>query len=195
MLGRPCNGCCYYFTGKFQSRIPNDSKQLSEKIRFKLQPILESEAVAFSVVHLDAHAVDELNILNASIRAMQECIIDLTVQPKSIIVDGNSPFIPRSGIKQRVGRKFTSHEITILNNIKSTSIIKGDSLYRSIAAASILAKTHRDAYMDQIHEEFPMYNWKKIKDTQLKNIEKLYVNTELLNTTACPFDFYQNNMN
>ncbi|MBQ0907902.1 ribonuclease HII [Flavobacterium sp. F-328] len=162
-LAGPVTAAAIILPPNFKHELLNDSKQLSEKTRLKLQPILESAAVAFSVVHLDAPAVDELNILNASIRAMQECIIGLTVQPKSIIVDGNSPFIPKGGIKQRVGRLFTTHEIETLNNIKNTSIIKGDSIYRSIAAASILAKTYRDAYMDKIHEEFPMYNWKKNK--------------------------------
>ncbi|MGZ9676617.1 ribonuclease HII [Flavobacterium sp. GNP001] len=162
-LAGPVTAAAIILPPNFKHELLNDSKQLSEKTRLKLQPILESEAITFSVVHLDAPAVDELNILNASIRAMQECIIALTVKPKSIIVDGNSPFIPKGGIKQRVNRPFTTHEIEILNNIKSTSIIKGDSIYRSIAAASILAKTYRDAYMEQIHEEFPMYNWKKNK--------------------------------
>jgi ribonuclease HII len=87
--------------------------------------------------------VDEINILNASIKAMQECILKLNPIPNYIIVDGNR-FKP-------------------INNIPFSTIVKGDSKYLSIAAASVLAKTYRDEYMNTIHEEFPMYNWKKNK--------------------------------
>jgi ribonuclease HII len=87
--------------------------------------------------------IDEINILNASIKAMQECILRLNPTPSYIIVDGNR-FKP-------------------INNIPFSTIIKGDSKYLSIAAASVLAKTYRDEYMNKIHEEFPMYNWKQNK--------------------------------
>jgi ribonuclease HII len=99
--------------------------------------------VSFSVTHLDPLIIDDINILNASIRAMQESIVKLNPTPEYIIVDGNR-FKP-------------------IMNIPHACIIKGDSKYLSIAAASILAKTYRDAYMERIHEEYPMYNWKQNK--------------------------------
>ena len=121
----------------------NDSKKLSEKVRIKLRPIIEEIAVDFAFTYINPIIIDEINILNASIKAMQESIIKLSPQPNFIIVDGNR-FKP-------------------LNEIPYKTIIKGDSLFLSIAAASILAKTYRDDYMDLIHEEYPMYNWKKNK--------------------------------
>ena len=94
---------------------------------------------------------------------MQECITKLNPLPNYIIVDGNSPLIPKEGIKNKGGNLFTDSEIELLLSIPNTSIIKGDSKYMSIAAASVLAKTYRDEYMNRIHEEFPMYNWKQNK--------------------------------
>jgi ribonuclease HII len=116
---------------------------LSEKNREILKPILETEAVSYAVTHLEPKIIDEINILNASIKAMQESIMKLNPIPIYVIVDGNR-FKP-------------------IANIPHSCIIKGDSKYMSIAAASVLAKTYRDEYMDQIHEEFPMYNWKQNK--------------------------------
>ncbi len=121
----------------------NDSKKLSEKTRERLRPIIEEVAVSFAVTHIEPNIIDEINILNASILAMQESIKKLNPLPIYIIVDGNR-FKP-------------------VNNIPFSTIIKGDSKYLSIAAASILAKTNRDEYMNRIHEEFPMYNWKQNK--------------------------------
>jgi ribonuclease HII len=96
-------------------------------------------------------------------KAMQESILMLKPLPEYIIVDGNRPLNGKLGMKQKTGKIFTNEEIKILKSIPSTSIIKGDSKYLSIASASVLAKTYRDEYMDKIHEEFPMYNWKKNK--------------------------------
>lgn len=96
-------------------------------------------------------------------KAMQECVLQLNPLPEYIIVDGNRPLNGKLGMKQKTGRTFTTTEIELLKSIPSTSIIKGDSKYLSIAAASVLAKTYRDEYMDKIHEEFPVYNWKKNK--------------------------------
>lgn len=121
----------------------NDSKKLSELTRDKLRPIIEELALSYKVVHLEPEIIDEINILNASIKAMQNCIIQLDPVPNYIIVDGNR-FKP-------------------VQNIPYSCIVKGDSKYLSIAAASVLAKTYRDEYMNRIHEEFPMYNWKKNK--------------------------------
>ena len=127
----------------FKNGIINDSKQLSEKKRNLLKPIIENEAITFSYAHIFPTKIDTINILNASILAMHKSIEQLKIVPEFIIVDGNR-FKPFS-------------------DIPFETIIKGDSLYTSIAAASVLAKTYRDAYMEEIHKEFPMYNWKKNK--------------------------------
>lgn len=141
----------------------NDSKQLNEKTRENLKPIIEEIAISFSVTHLEPLLIDEINILNASIKAMQECVLKLDPQPEYIIVDGNAPFIHKNGLKNKGGKIYTAAEIEILSSLPSTSIVKGDAKFMSIAAASVLAKTYRDEYMNRIHEEFPMYNWKKNK--------------------------------
>ncbi len=141
----------------------NDSKLLSEKNRKLLQPIIEQHAVSFSVTHIEPLIIDEINILNASLKAMQECILKLNPTPIYIIVDGNRPLISKNKMIYTSGKIFSDAEIEKLLSILSTSIIKGDSKYLSIAAASILAKTYRDDYMNLIHEEFPMYNWKQNK--------------------------------
>lgn len=162
-LAGPVTAAAVLLPENFQNELLNDSKQLSEKAREKLRPIIEQECISFAVTHLEPLVIDEINILNASIKAMQESILKLDPRPVSIIIDGNSPFIPKGGIKNRGGKLFTYAEIEILNSIPNTSIVKGDSKYMSIAAASVLAKTYRDEYMNRIHEEFPMYNWKKNK--------------------------------
>ncbi|WKL43062.1 ribonuclease HII [Flavobacterium sp. ZE23DGlu08] len=162
-LAGPVTAAAVILPSDFQNSTLNDSKQLSEKAREKLRPIIEQECISFAVTHLEPLIIDEINILNASIKAMQESILKLDPKPESIIVDGNSPLIPKGGIKNRGGKIFTDAEIEILNSIPNTSIIKGDSKFMSIAAASVLAKTYRDEYMNRIHEEFPMYNWKQNK--------------------------------
>ncbi|MDD2673991.1 ribonuclease HII [Flavobacterium petrolei] len=162
-LAGPVTAAAVLLPENFQNELLNDSKQLPEKAREKLRPIIEQECISFAVTHLEPLVIDEINILNASIKAMQESILKLDPRPLHIIVDGNSPFIPKGGIKNRGGKIFTDAEIEILNSISNTSIIKGDSKYMSIAAASVLAKTYRDEYMNIIHEEFPMYNWKQNK--------------------------------
>jgi len=162
-LAGPVTAAAVILSHDFENEILNDSKQLSEKTREKLRPIIEQQAICFAVTHLDHEVIDEINILNASIKAMQESILKLNPQPEYIIVDGNSPLTPKGGIKNRGGRIFTDLEIELLNSIPNTSIVKGDSKFMSIAAASVLAKTYRDDYMNKIHEEFPMYNWKQNK--------------------------------
>jgi len=142
-LAGPVTAAAVILPENFELDLLNDSKQLSEKIRERLKPIIEEKAISFSVTHLNPLVIDEINILNASIKAMQESIIKLNPTPLYIIVDGNR-FKP-------------------VNNIPYTTIVKGDSKFMSIAAASVLAKTYRDEFMDKIHEEFPMYNWKKNK--------------------------------
>ena len=162
-LAGPVTAAAVILPYDFENIILNDSKQLSEKIRERLRPIIEQQAISFAVAHLGPIEIDNINILNASIKAMQECVLKLHPLPEYIIVDGNSPFIRTKGIKNSSGKIFTSLEIDILTSIPTSSIVKGDAQFMSIAAASVLAKTYRDEYMNRIHEEFPMYNWKQNK--------------------------------
>jgi ribonuclease HII len=142
-LAGPVTAAAILLPKNFRLDGLNDSKQLSEKSRQKLKYRIEEEAITFAVTHVTPNIIDEINILNASIAAMHQSIEKLHPKPEFIIVDGNR-FKP-------------------IQNIPFTTIIKGDSKFMSIAAASVLAKTYRDEYMDSIHEEFPMYNWKKNK--------------------------------
>jgi ribonuclease HII len=142
-LAGPVTAAAVILPENFENKILNDSKQLSERTREKLRPIIEEQAVSFAVTHLEPVVIDEINILNASIKAMQESILNLNPKPEYIIVDGNR-FKP-------------------VLDIPHSCIIKGDAKFMSIAAASVLAKTYRDEYMNRIHEEFPMYNWKQNK--------------------------------
>ncbi len=138
-LAGPVTAAAVILPFSFENEMLNDSKVLSEKKRELLRPIIEQEAVTFAFCHVFEGEIDKINILNASITAMQRSIKQLQPQPEFIIVDGN---------------KFKPY-----GNTPYETIIKGDGKYLSIAAASILAKTYRDDYMAKIHEEFPMYNW------------------------------------
>lgn len=121
----------------------NDSKKLSEAKRIKLAEEIKSNALCYAIRFVDNNRIDEINILNASIEAMHLCIQELAVRPLHIIIDGN---------------RFKPFE-----DIPYTTIVKGDSKYQSIAAASILAKTARDEYMLKLHLKYPMYSWKENK--------------------------------
>ncbi|MDR6763939.1 ribonuclease HII [Flavobacterium sp. 2755] len=162
-LAGPVTAAAIILPEDFEHEILNDSKQLSEKTRAFLKPIIEQHAVCFAVTHLFPDEIDEINILNASMKGMQECILKLKHVPEYIIVDGNRSINAKLGLKNSFGKQFSKEEIALLKSIPNQSIIKGDAKFLSIAAASVLAKTYRDEYMDQIHEEFPMYNWKKNK--------------------------------
>ena len=142
-LAGPVTAAAVILPRNFTDNILNDSKQLSETKRFLLKPIIERGSLSFGVSHIFQNDIDTINILNASILAMHKAIAQLNPAPEFIIIDGNR-FKPYS-------------------NINHKTIVKGDSKFLSIAAASVLAKTYRDLYMDTIHEEFPMYNWKKNK--------------------------------
>jgi ribonuclease HII len=142
-LAGPVTAAAVILPPNFKLDFLNDSKQLAAKTRDILKTIITEKAISFAVTHLEPAVIDKINILNASIQAMQESILKLEPLPNYIIVDGNR-FKP-------------------LQNIPYSTIVKGDAKFMSIAAASILAKTYRDAYMENIHEEFPMYNWKKNK--------------------------------
>ena len=162
-IAGPVTAAAVILPRNFSNNILTDSKLLSEKNRFALRPVIINEAVSYSVIHIDPLIIDEINILNASLKAMQETILNLNKIPQYIIVDGNRPLISKGSHSNTKGKIFTNEELDLIKSIPSTSIIKGDSKYLSIAAASVLAKTYRDDYMDLIHEEFPMYNWKQNK--------------------------------
>jgi ribonuclease HII len=127
----------------FYHPLLNDSKQVPEENREILREIIEETAVAWAVACVDNTEIDQINILKASFRAMHIAIAQLNPQPGVLLIDGN---------------RFTKYP-----GIRHHCIIKGDGIYTSIAAASILAKTHRDAYMRQLHKEFPHYGWDKNK--------------------------------
>jgi ribonuclease HII len=162
-LAGPVTAAAVILPIKFEESLLNDSKQLSEKTREKLRPLIENIAVSFAITHLHPKEIDEINILNASMKAMQECVLKLNITPEFIIVDGNRSLNAKLGLATTIGKQFSKSEIEILTSIPNHSIVKGDSKYLSIAAASVLAKTYRDDYMNHIHKEFPMYNWKQNK--------------------------------
>lgn len=168
-LAGPVTAAAVILPPNFEYELLNDSKQLSEKIREFLKPEIERLAISFAITHILPNEIDEINILNTSMKAMQESVLRLNPLPEHIIVDGNRPLNGKLGMKQKTGKIFTKGEIELLKSIPNTSIIKGDSKFLSIAAASVLAKTYRDEYMNQIHEEFPMYNWKKNKGYPTKD--------------------------
>jgi ribonuclease HII len=162
-LAGPVTAAAIILPSNFENSNLNDSKQLSEKMRENLRPIIEKQATTFAVTHLYPNEIDEINILNAAMKGMQESILKLSIVPDFIIVDGNRKLNAKLGLKSTAGKKFSTEEIELLKSIPNESIVKGDSKYLSIAAASVLAKTYRDEYMNLIHEEYPMYNWKKNK--------------------------------
>jgi len=127
----------------FENDLLNDSKQLTEKQRYALRPLIEREALSFAVGIVDNHEIDRINILNASFLAMHRAIDQLILKPEYLLIDGN---------------RFKAYP-----QIQHTCIVKGDGKFLSIAAASILAKTYRDDYMEVIHREFPMFDWKQNK--------------------------------
>ena len=137
-LAGPVTAAAVILPDTFSNNLLNDSKQLSEKKRDLLKPIIEMESVCFGVAHIFPEEIDKINILNASILAMHKAVEQLD-KVEFIAVDGNK-FKP-------------------FGDIPFETVIKGDGKFLNIAAASILAKTNRDAYMAKIHEEFPMYNW------------------------------------
>ena len=142
-LAGPVFAAAVILPDQFNHPLLNDSKQLTEHQRNTLRPIIEQEALAWCVGVVTATEIDEINILNASILAMHRALDGLGIRPEAILVGGN---------------RFKPY-----HDIPSTCIVKGDATYRSIAAASILAKTHRDEFMDRIAAEYPQYAWDKNK--------------------------------
>ena len=127
----------------FHNEMLNDSKQLSLKQRKMLRPIIESEALAYAVAKIDNQEIDQINILNASFKAMQLAVVQLSIKPELLLIDGNR-------FKNTV-------------NIPHKCFIEGDGIYMSIAAASVLAKTYRDDFMEELDKEYPVYGWKNNK--------------------------------
>ncbi|MDA3615470.1 ribonuclease HII [Polluticaenibacter yanchengensis] len=126
----------------FYHPLLNDSKQLNEKQRQVLRPVIEAEALSYAVAKVDSDIIDEINILQATYLAMHNAINALALTPEHLLIDGN---------------RFKKH------SIPHTTVIKGDGKYANIAAASILAKTHRDEFLDNMALEFPQYQWQKNK--------------------------------
>ena len=146
--GRGCLAGSVYaaaviFPKNYHNDDINDSKQLTDARRKLLREVIERDALAWAVGIVTAEEIDKINILRASILAMHRALDGLAIRPEAIIVDGN---------------KFTPYQ-----QLPYQTVVKGDGKYLSIAAASILAKTFRDDYMDQLHEEYPFYGWNKNK--------------------------------
>lgn len=127
----------------FRNETLNDSKQLTERQRYALRPLIEKEALAWAVGVVSPQEIDEMNILKASFLAMHRAIDALRVRPEALLIDGN---------------RFTPYR-----DLPYSCEVKGDGRYLSIAAASILAKTYRDDYMMKLHEEYPQYHWDENK--------------------------------
>lgn len=138
-LAGPVFAAAVILPDDFQNELINDSKKLTERRRELLRPIIEAEAIAWAVGVVSAQEIDKVHILNASILAMHRALDALTVRPGAVIVDGNR-FKPYGDLDCR-------------------TFVKGDGRFANIAAASILAKTHRDEFMRRIHDEYPMYHW------------------------------------
>jgi len=141
-LAGPVTAAAVILPADFNHEWLNDSKQLTEKQRAALRPIIEKEAIAWAVAYVDHEEIDRINILNASILAMHKAVDLLHVAPEFLLVDGN---------------RFKQHKIP------HECFVKGDGRFRSIAAASILAKTHRDEFMDRLHQDHPHFNWQRNK--------------------------------
>jgi ribonuclease HII len=142
-LAGPVFAAAVILPDDFFNPLLNDSKQLSEQQRNQLRPIIETEAIAYAVVSISPQEIDEINILNASFKAMNEAVKQLKVKPDFLLIDGN---------------RFKNQ-----TKIPHQCIVKGDAKYYSIAAASILAKTYRDEYMMALDFDFPQYQWKQNK--------------------------------
>jgi ribonuclease HII len=148
-IAGPVTAAAVILPQDFTHPLLNDSKKLTKKQRDALRPIIEQEAIAFSVAHCSVAEIEEINILNASIKAMHKAIEGLSKQPEFIAVDGN---------------RFHHYK-----NIPHKCIIKGDGRYLNIAAASVLAKTYRDDVMMALDREYPQYHWKSNKGYPTKS--------------------------
>ena len=142
-LAGPVFAAAVILPPKFKLKLLNDSKQVSEKLRFELREIIEKKALAWAVASVDHIEIDQINILNASFLAMHRAVAKLAIEPQLLLIDGNR-FNPYKGILHQC-------------------IVGGDAKYLNIAAASILAKTYRDDHMQKLAAEYPEYDWQKNK--------------------------------
>lgn len=142
-LAGPVFAAAVIFPLNYENELLNDSKQLTEKQRYDLRPIIERDALAWAVDMVTPQEIDKINILNASFLAMHRALDQLRMQPQHIIVDGN---------------RFKPYR-----SIPYITVVKGDGKYLSIAAASVLAKTYRDDYMNRLDAEYPVYGWSRNK--------------------------------
>lgn len=168
-LAGPVTAAAIILPEDFTHPLLKDSKVLTAKQRLLIEPILKEVAISYSVVHVDNHEIDKLNILQASIVAMHRAIDTLDLKPEFIAVDGNY---------------FKEYK-----QIQHKCIVKGDARFLHIAGASILAKNARDRYMIELGKEFPQYSWKKTKDTLQKHIVKRLPKWEFLPIIEYPLSF------
>ncbi len=141
----------------YDNPLLNDSKKLSLKVRYTLREQIQRDAISWAVGVVNPEEIDRINILHASFLAMHRAIAQLKIQPEALIIDGNrfDPYYPEANTSQ------PNHSPK--KPLPHTCIVKGDGKYQAIAAASILAKTYRDDYMDELDREYPVYDWKKNK--------------------------------
>jgi ribonuclease HII len=142
-LAGPVFAAAVVLPKNFRHETLNDSKKLTARQRSEIRPVIESEALAWAVASVDAETIDEINILKSSFLAMHRAIGQLSLLPQLLLIDGN---------------RFSQYK-----RIPHLCIVKGDGLYLSIAAASVLAKSYRDDYMNALHKEFPCYDWEHNK--------------------------------
>ena len=138
-LAGPVTAAAVIMPKSFELGTVDDSKKLSHEQRLELRSVIEKEALAYSVVHISHQVIDQINILQATFKAMHQCVDELSIRPELLLIDGN---------------RFPAY-LGIIHQC----IIKGDAKYQSIAAASILAKTYRDEYMEKLHRKHPQYGW------------------------------------
>lgn len=151
-LAGPVYAAAVILPSDFANSLLDDSKKLNARTRDKLREVVEREAISFGIGVVDEREIDQINILNASILAMHRAVEKLSIEPESLLIDGN---------------RFKPYQ-----EIPHFCIIKGDGIYASIAAASILAKTHRDEYMESLHLKYPMYGWNRNKAYPTKEHRK-----------------------
>jgi len=138
-LAGPVTAAAVIMPKSFELSTVDDSKKLSHEQRLELRYVIEKEALAYSVVHISHQVIDQINILQATFKAMHQCVDELSIRPELLLIDGN---------------RFPAY-LGIIHQC----IVKGDAKYQSIAAASILAKTYRDEYMEKLHRKYPQYGW------------------------------------
>ena len=138
-LAGPVTAAAVIMPKSFELSTVDDSKKLSHEQRLELRYVIEKEALAYSVVHISHQVIDQINILQATFKAMHQCVDELSIRPELLLIDGN---------------RFPAY-LGIIHQC----IVKGDAKYQSIAAASILAKTYRDEYMEKLHRKHPQYGW------------------------------------